>query len=69
MDCYAVAAHLLLRYAVALVMATSLPINGIATGDISDQFPVLFTPAGYVFSIWGVIYLLLLGWGKPDHSC
>jgi len=25
------------------------------------MFPVLFTPAGYVFSIWGLIYLLLIG--------
>jgi translocator protein len=42
-------------------LANILPINGISTGEISDSFPVLFTPAGYVFSIWGVIYLLLLG--------
>jgi hypothetical protein len=27
--------------------------------EISDRFPSLFTPAGYVFSIWGIIYL---GW-------
>ena len=38
-----------------------LPINGITTGEISDSFPVLFTPAGYVFAIWGVIYILLIG--------
>jgi translocator protein len=42
-------------------LANILPINGITTGEISDSFPVLFTPAGYVFSIWGLIYLLLLG--------
>jgi hypothetical protein len=29
-------------------------------GEVSDAFPTLFTPAGYVFSIWGVIYTLLL---------
>jgi translocator protein len=34
-----------------------LPIGGLTTGQISDRYPVLFTPAGYVFSIWGVIYL------------
>jgi hypothetical protein len=42
-------------------LANVLPINGVTTGEISDSFPVLFTPAGYVFSIWGVIYILLLG--------
>ena len=42
-------------------LANALPFNGITTGEISDSFPVLFTPAGYVFSIWGLIYLLLLG--------
>lgn len=42
-------------------LANALPINGRNTGEISDSFPVLFTPAGYVFSIWGLIYLLLLG--------
>jgi len=43
-------------------MANALPINGIQTGDISDKFPVLFTPAGYVFAIWGVIYLGMLAY-------
>ena len=42
-------------------LANALPLNGITTGEISDKFPVLFTPAGYVFSIWGLIYLLLIG--------
>jgi translocator protein len=39
------------------VLATTLPIAGRDTGEISDMFPVLFTPAGYVFSIWGLIYI------------
>ena len=39
--------------------ANVLPINGQATGAISDRFDVLVIPAGYVFSIWGLIYLLL----------
>lgn len=38
-------------------LANSLPINGITTGEISDMFNVYFVPAGYVFSIWGLIYL------------
>ena len=39
--------------------ANLLPINGQPTGAISDRFDVLVIPAGYVFSIWGLIYLLL----------
>jgi tryptophan-rich sensory protein len=42
------------------VLANSIPIGGNTTGDISDQYPTLFTPAGFTFSIWGVIYLLLV---------
>jgi len=41
-------------------MASTVTINGVTTGAVSDSFPTLFTPAGYVFSIWGVIYLGLL---------
>jgi len=42
-------------------LANALPINGMGTGEISDMFKVFFVPAGYVFSIWGIIYLALLG--------
>lgn len=42
-------------------LANTLPINGVTTGEVSDQFPILFVPAGYVFSIWGLIYLALFG--------
>src|SRR5512137_2444645 len=41
-------------------LANILPINGQTTGEISDRFAVLVVPAGYVFSIWSVIYLGLL---------
>jgi benzodiazapine receptor len=34
-------------------------IGGKSTADISDMYPTLITPAGYVFSIWGIIYILL----------
>lgn len=44
-------------------LANALPLNGQTTGEISDRFDVLFVPAGYVFSIWGVIYLGLLAFG------
>lgn len=43
-------------------LANILPLNGQTTGDISNRLPVLFTPAGYVFSIWSVIYILLAIW-------
>ncbi|MEI7743716.1 MAG: TspO/MBR family protein [Chloroflexota bacterium] len=39
--------------------ANALPINGQMTGAISDRFHVFVIPAGYVFAIWGLIYVLL----------
>lgn len=39
--------------------ANALPINNRSTGAISDAYPNLFAPAGFAFSIWGLIYLLL----------
>lgn len=42
-------------------LANILPLNGQLTGEISDSFNVVFVPAGYVFSIWGLIYLSLAG--------
>lgn len=44
-------------------LANALPINGQTTGEISDRFEVFFVPAGYVFSIWGLIYIGLLAYG------
>lgn len=29
-------------------------------GEVSSQYPTLITPAAYAFSIWGLIYLLLI---------
>jgi translocator protein len=43
-------------------LANTLPLNGLNTGEISDRFVIYFVPAGYVFSIWGLIYLLLIGY-------
>lgn len=40
-------------------LAVSLPLNGRDTGAISDNYLNLFAPAGYAFSIWGLIYTLL----------
>jgi hypothetical protein len=44
-------------------LANAVPFNGQTTGEVSDKFDVLFVPAGYVFAIWGVIYLGLLAFG------
>jgi hypothetical protein len=41
-------------------LANILPINGMNTGQISNLYPSLFTPAGFTFSIWSIIYLLLI---------
>lgn len=32
-----------------------------SVGEVSANYPTLLTPAGYTFSIWGLIYLLLIG--------
>ncbi|SMB79577.1 hypothetical protein SAMN00017405_0776 [Desulfonispora thiosulfatigenes DSM 11270] len=42
-------------------LATSLPINGLTTAEVSSQFPNLFAPAGFTFAIWGLIYFALAG--------
>ncbi|MBL0741651.1 TspO/MBR family protein [Chryseolinea lacunae] len=42
-------------------LANVLPINGLSTKQVSDLYPSLFTPAGLTFSIWSVIYVLLIG--------
>jgi hypothetical protein len=63
--------HLLLKILAALgfigtivvnYLANALPINGVTTGEASDANGNLFAPAGITFSIWGLIYLLLLGY-------
>lgn len=41
-------------------LAVILPLNGKDTGELSDQYPNLFVPAGLTFSIWGIIFILLL---------
>jgi len=52
-------------------------INGKTIGEVSDQYNNLFTPAGYAFSIWGLIYLsltaltvymLVQAYGKGKHT-
>ncbi len=58
-----------LRYANIAFFILTVIVNGIAgstaliggqdTAAVSDKYPTLVTPAGYVFSIWGIIYFLL----------
>ncbi len=58
-----------LRYANIIAFILTVAINGLAgsttfiggqnTAAVSDKYPTLITPAGYVFAIWGIIYLLL----------
>lgn len=43
-------------------LANILPINGLNTGQVSGFYPNAFVPAGFTFSIWGVIYLMLLSY-------
>ncbi|OQA17012.1 MAG: hypothetical protein BWY63_02550 [Chloroflexi bacterium ADurb.Bin360] len=54
--------NVLITLAVIVIntVANALPLNGLNTGEISDRFKIYFVPAGYVFSIWGVIYLGLI---------
>jgi benzodiazapine receptor len=42
----------------SLAGSTNL-IGGRNTADVSAAFPTLITPAGFTFSIWGIIYALL----------
>ena len=49
---------------VAVIVVNSLAgsttlIGGRNTADVSAAFPTLITPAGFTFSIWGIIYALL----------
>lgn len=46
---------------VANYLASTGFFNGNTIGSVSAQYENLFTPAGYAFSIWGLIYLGLAG--------
>lgn len=37
-----------------------IPLGGNTTQELSDKYDNLFTPIGFTFSIWSVIYTLLL---------
>lgn len=57
-----VGAALFIGVVVVNTLANALPLFGVNTGQLSDELPNLFVPAGLTFSIWGLIYLLLLGY-------
>ena len=44
-------------------LSNALPLNGKTAGELSDSYPNLFVPAGYVFAIWGIIYIFLVIFG------
>ncbi|MFX0173397.1 MAG: tryptophan-rich sensory protein [Candidatus Hodarchaeota archaeon] len=44
-------------------LSNVLPLNGKTAGELSDSYPNLFVPAGYVFAIWGIIYVFLIIFG------
>jgi hypothetical protein len=41
-------------------LSITLPLGGITTEGLSEKYGNPFTPAGFTFSIWSVIYTLLL---------
>ncbi|PID26323.1 TspO/MBR family protein [Sporosarcina sp. P7] len=54
---------IVITYAIMITanaLANILPLNGQTTGELSDKYGNLFAPAGFTFSIWSLIYLLLL---------
>lgn len=53
----------LLATIVVNTLANTIRIGGYTTGEVSALYPNLFTPSGLTFSIWGVIYTLLAGYG------
>ncbi|MEX1136461.1 MAG: hypothetical protein WEB89_06135 [Balneolales bacterium] len=40
------------------ILAGPGEIGGQDVGEVSRRYDTLFAPAGYAFSIWGIIYLL-----------
>jgi hypothetical protein len=61
--------HTFMKWLNVVAFVLTVLVNGLAgstsilggknTADVSDANPTLITPAGYVFSIWGIIYVLL----------
>jgi len=59
---YLVLNSITLIFALVMNYLSGIGVFGNRTvGDVSAMYENLFTPAGYVFAIWGLIYLLLIG--------
>ena len=43
------------------VISQALPLNNQTNASISNRYNTYFTPAGFAFSIWGLIWLGLIG--------
>lgn len=48
------------------ILANALPLFGRGTGEVSARYPTLVTPAGYVFAIWGLIYIGLIAYSAAQ---
>ena len=63
-----------LSFILALIFNTLNSVGGFAIfqntiGGLSDKYPLDITPAGWAFSIWGIIYLWItisIIFGKPN---
>jgi hypothetical protein len=38
-------------------ISNAWPLNGFTAGELSDLYPNQFTPSGFTFAVWGLIYL------------
>ncbi len=56
---YAINTVLFIGMILVNVLANTTLLGGMTTGAVSDAYPNLFAPAGYTFSIWGIIYIML----------
>ncbi len=43
-------------------LSSALPLNGVTPKEVSDRYPNLFVPAPLTFAIWGLIYILVIGY-------
>lgn len=53
--------HFTLLCGLVLILVVFLLVfdpHGCVTLAVSEAYPTLFTPAGWAFSIWGIIFLL-----------
>ena len=42
-----------------ILLAANKDVFLSSTGNLSDKYQMSFTPAGFTFSIWGIIYFWL----------